>query len=100
TCNPCWGRGLAVSFEGVALPCVFARDMPVGDLKEESLRGVLEGEVLVGLRTITKDKIEVCRDCEYRYACGDCRVLALEQTGDLCAKTPFCSYDPYTGVWG
>ncbi|MFH1895863.1 MAG: radical SAM protein [bacterium] len=98
-CNPCWGRELAISSEGLALPCVFARNMPVGDLKTEKLKDVLEAQELARLRALTKDKIDVCRDCEYRYACGDCRVLALEQSGDLYAKTPFCNYDPYTGIW-
>jgi len=64
----------------------------VDPLAKEIIRG--------GIRQywdLSYDKIEVCRDCEYRYACHDCRPLTYGPTGELTAKSLHCSYDPYRG---
>jgi len=97
--NSCWFGKAAVSAEGDVFPCVFARDLLAGNLHEQSLERIVSGP----LRTfwqLTRDQIAVCRDCEYRYLCRDCRPWALGYAGDLRAKTPTCTYDPYSGQWG
>lgn len=96
--NSCWFGNAAITSEGNVLPCVFPRDLVAGNLHEHSLRWIVDN----GLRTfweLTRDKIAVCRDCEYRYLCHDCRPWAHGFTGDLYAKTPTCTYNPYTGEW-
>jgi SPASM domain peptide maturase of grasp-with-spasm system len=47
---------------------------------------------------IRKDQIEVCRDCEFRYACSDCRAHLSDPNNPL-SKPAKCSYDPYQGRW-
>jgi hypothetical protein len=51
----------------------------------------------------TKDQVMVCRDCEYRYVCFDCRPLseaaAAGRADYLHAPYPRCTYNPYTGEW-
>jgi hypothetical protein len=47
---------------------------------------------------IKKDMIKKCRDCEFRYACTDCRAY-LEDPQDILSKPLKCGYDPYTGTW-
>ena len=47
---------------------------------------------------ISKDHISVCRDCEFRYACSDCRAY-LENPEDAFSKPLKCGYDPYSGKW-
>jgi len=47
---------------------------------------------------LSKDHIEVCKDCEYRYACFDCRVKTNDAE-NLYAKSSDCFYNPYTGIW-
>ena len=44
---------------------------------------------------ISKDKIEVCKDCEFRHICTDCRAYTLSDKS-IYAKPSKCSYDPYT----
>jgi radical SAM protein with 4Fe4S-binding SPASM domain len=76
------------------------RDWAVGDVKKQTLGEILAGKPLADLWTINMDSIEVCRDCEYRYACNDCRVTACQgDPGHLHAANPGCAYDPYTGTW-
>lgn len=50
------------------------------------------------LSTITKDNIQVCKDCEFRYMCTDDRIPVQEQNGEWTHLIP-CNYDPYTGEW-
>lgn len=47
---------------------------------------------------IHKDQIEVCKDCEFRYICTDCRAY-LEDPDNLYSKPLKCGYDPYTCEW-
>jgi radical SAM protein with 4Fe4S-binding SPASM domain len=49
--------------------------------------------------TLTKDKIEVCKDCELRYACPDCRESnTYTGKGNFNSGKPlYCNYDPYSG---
>jgi hypothetical protein len=51
----------------------------------------------------TKDQVAVCKDCEYRYVCFDCRPLSEGAAGGradyLHAPYPRCTYNPYTGEW-
>ncbi|MEL7221224.1 MAG: grasp-with-spasm system SPASM domain peptide maturase, partial [Bacteroidota bacterium] len=48
--------------------------------------------------TISKDQIEVCQTCEFRYICTDCRAYR-EDPKELYSKPLKCGYDPNTGVW-
>ena len=91
-------QSIAVTAVGDIIPCVAGRQHIVGHVAEE-LEEVVEGNHLQKLWRISKDKIKVCSDCEYRYACGDCRPLAEAEKGDLYAKTSRCTYDPLVGKW-
>lgn len=98
TGNSCWLGKAVVASGGDVYPCIMQRDAPAGNVRRQHLAGILEG----GIRRfwdLSYDKIETCRDCEYRYACKDCRPVTYGPTGDLQAKSLYCSYDPYLGRW-
>ena len=46
---------------------------------------------------VTKDFIQICKDCEFRYICTDCRAYTVENSP--MGKPIKCSYDPYKGEW-
>jgi len=93
----CWAGKLAVSTNGGVYPCVFARELEVGRISSDGLVGIVAGRPLRSLWDITLDQVTTCSDCEFRYACFDCRAITLSITGDLYAKNPFCTYNPHTG---
>ena len=95
----CWPGKIAITSQGDVIPCIFARDLVVGRYKGGNLAEIVRGPRLQKLWSITLDEVEVCRDCEYRYACWDCRAIAYTTTGNLYAKSPRCAYDPYDGRW-
>jgi len=97
--NPCWVGKIAVESSGNSYPCVAARSHIVGNILEQSIEQVIESTSLQQLWSLGKDDIEICQLCEYRYACGDCRPLAETETGNQCAKTQRCTYNPVKGYW-
>jgi radical SAM protein with 4Fe4S-binding SPASM domain len=96
--NSCWARKIAITADGGIMPCIFAREHLVSSV-EIGLEEAINSEGLQNLWKITKDQVEGCQNCEYRYACHDCRPLAEGTTGNLYAKNPRCTYDPYSGEW-
>lgn len=102
--NSCLGGKLAITDSGIVLPCVFARTEILGNVLEQQLEKVFNGEAATRVRSLSKDEILVCRDCEYRYVCHDCRPLSADtyrvEESFYRYPNPRCTYNPYTGVWG
>ncbi|HHT9155566.1 MAG TPA: PqqD family peptide modification chaperone, partial [Candidatus Tripitaka sp. YC43] len=94
----CWKGKITISSEGVAYPCIFARQLPLGKFPEMRLEEIIQGPTVQRLWQMTLEEVETCRDCELRYGCFDCRALAQTATGDLLSKNPRCQYNPYTGL--
>lgn len=92
--NTCWGGELAVTSSGEVLPCVFARNQVIGNIYKQNLKEIINGPAQKYWR-IRSDKIDKCKDCEYRYACMDCRVLSIKTGHGLFGKPTRCNYDPY-----
>ncbi len=95
--NSCWYGKCSVSAVGDVMPCIFARDKKCGNIRTDSFVEIKEK--LLFFWGISKEKIEVCKDCEFRYACDDCRPLSEGETGNLYAKYPRCLYNPYEAQW-
>ena len=97
--HPCWEGKLAVTCDGDVLPCPKAREEIIGDIHEKGLREIFRDEDMLRYWDMTKDNVEVCKDCEYRYACFDCRPFEKSASGKLKGKSPYCTYDPLKGKW-
>src|SRR6185295_1561186 len=65
---------------------------------EVPLHSALAQRDFAALWSINKDQIAICKDCEFRYICTDCRAY-LQDTADLYSKPSKCTYDPYTAEW-
>lgn len=69
-----------------------------GNIKSSNLEDILITDEFRKLGRIRKDKISVCKDCEFRHVCTDCRAF-LENPNDLYSKPLKCGYSPYTNLW-
>lgn len=98
----CLAGKIAVTSTGDIIPCIFARNQICGNILSEPLQNVLSGQALQECWHTIKDHIDKCKDCEYRYACHDCRPLAQGSNPEKrwLAYSTGCSYNPYTGKWG
>lgn len=95
--NPCLNKKIAITSSGDVIPCIFSRNCVAGNVKNKKLKD-LKKEIEKQWM-FTKNDIEECKDCEYRYACSDCRPLALGINGNIYSKYPRCCYSPEKGVW-
>lgn len=98
TNNTCWYGKFAISENGNVLPCVFERNISYGNLRELSIRQLMDSAILNQYWHMDFSQIEECKDCEYRYACKDCRPLG-RVNGGINKKNIRCMYHPLTGEW-
>lgn len=94
----CFSSVFAVRSDGSVMPCIMTRSSMLPNLLTKSMADLVNSEEYKRWSTITKDHIEGCKDCEFRYACFDCRPDAMgDNDGNMLAK-PSCGYDPYEDV--
>jgi SPASM domain peptide maturase of grasp-with-spasm system len=95
--NGCLNRKVAVDALGNIRNCP---SMPAiyGNTADTNLADAIKGEGFKDKWQIRKDQVKVCMDCEFRYACSDCRAY-VEDPADIYSKPLKCGYDPYTGQW-
>lgn len=91
--NNCFSKRLYIATDLDVYPCVMERRLKHGNMRDASLATLLSREIMM----LCKDRIETCRDCEFRYACFDCRPDSLRK--GIYDKPWYCTYDPYAGEW-
>lgn len=89
----CFKDHLSIRANGSVNPCIMTRNVNLGNLLLQPLQEVLNGDAFQAHAALGKSKIEGCSECEFRFACFDCRPDASAGTGNLLAK-PKCGYDP------
>ncbi|QDR80027.1 radical SAM protein [Sporomusa termitida] len=99
--HSCLAGRVAITANGDVIPCIFARDQICGNILKSSLADILNGQLLAECWCTTKDCVNKCKACEYRYACYDCRPLAqgTDPQKSWQAAPADCLYNPYTGKW-
>lgn len=95
--NTCLNRKIAVDEDGEIRNCP-SLPRSFGNARDTSLHAALLQADFRELWEINKDQVEVCRDCEFRYVCTDCRAF-IRDPGDRYSKPSKCTYDPYTARW-
>lgn len=95
--NTCLNLKIAIDANGEIKNCP-ALSKSFGNVRSTRLADVVALRPFRNLWEIKKDAIEVCRECEFRYMCTDCRAL-LTDPSNILSKPAKCGYDPLTGTW-
>lgn len=95
-CNVCLDRKIAVDKLGNVKNCLSMLES-YGEIKNVDLKEILVSPSW-SKKNIKKDHILVCKDCEFRYICHDCRAYLPDN--ELNSKPAKCKYNPYTTKWG
>ncbi|HXC05088.1 MAG TPA: grasp-with-spasm system SPASM domain peptide maturase, partial [Bacteroidia bacterium] len=95
--NSCLNRKISIDQHGDIRNCP-SMESAYGNVSTLPLARALELPGFKANWTIHKDKIRICKDCEFRYVCVDCRAY-LENPLDIYSKPLKCGYDPYTAEW-
>ncbi|WP_306354069.1 grasp-with-spasm system SPASM domain peptide maturase [Flavobacterium sp. '19STA2R22 D10 B1'] len=69
-----------------------------GNIKFKNLELIISQSDFLEIWSVTKDQIEICRDCEFRYICPDRRIPEKKNDTLYFHKTK-CAYNPYTNEW-
>jgi len=100
--NSCLNKKISIDSEGNIRNCP-SMLQSFGNIKDTTLEDALNHKDFKKYWNLTKDKIEVCKDCEFRYICTDCRAYTErthENEKGLDTSKPLkCGYNPYTGEW-
>ena len=95
--NTCLNRKISIDKNGDIKNCP-SMLQKFGNIKESSLLDALSHPDFRKYWGITKDDINVCKDCEFRHICTDCRAY-IEHPEDNYSKPLKCGYNPYTNEW-
>ncbi len=91
--NRCFNSRLYVSCNMDVYPCVMERELSHGNLKNGNLKDLIDNKIC----SLSKDYIEECKECEFRYACYDCRPDRISDS--LFEKPYYCTYNVNNGEW-
>ncbi len=95
--NTCWGQKIAITADNIVRPCIYS-EISIGNLLEVDIGTVID-KMKEEYWSLTKDKVEKCNNCEFRYVCFDCREIARKVNGNLYSTNPYCNYEPLNGEW-
>lgn len=95
--NTCLNRKISINTEGEIKNCPSLKKS-FGNIKYVKLKDVCKIDEFKKLWVTNKDKIKVCKDCEFRYICTDCRAYTKDED-DIYSKPMKCGYDPYNATF-
>lgn len=100
--NSCLHKKIAIDKFGNIKNCP-NMNMTFGNIHKNTIDEAISHNEFQKYWNLTKDEIEVCKDCEFRYICTDCRAYterthSNEQGLDI-SKPLKCGYNPYKGEW-
>ena len=91
--HQCFNKNIYISTTLDVYPCVMERRNKHGNLSKNQLKDIIKDPI----SKLTKDFVNGCKDCEYRYGCFDCRP---DSNGNNFLDKPwYCSYNPKSGEW-
>lgn len=92
----CFVDHMSVRANGDVNPCIMIRNIRYGNLKEEDIADASFSQEWRRIASIGKARIDICNECERRFACFDCRPKSIDSGRGLSGK-PHCGYDPLIG---
>lgn len=95
--NSCLNHKISIDADGVIKNCPTMQS-GYGSIKNTKLRDVLKIREFKKYWNISKDKISICKDCEFRYICTDCRAFVNNEKNNF-PKPLKCGYNPYSNTW-
>ncbi|MGE0568121.1 MAG: grasp-with-spasm system SPASM domain peptide maturase [Bacteroidia bacterium] len=95
--NSCLNRKISIDKFGAVKNCPSMK-FGYGKIENVDIEKLVQKKGFKKYWNINKDKVSICKDCEFRYICMDCRAYTVDEN-DLYSKPKKCNYDPYKGLW-
>ena len=71
--HPCLLGSLCIHHNGDVYPCVMDRTRRLGNVKEGRLAEIIDSKETGDVWRQSMDHVDACSECEFRFACCDCR---------------------------
>lgn len=95
--NTCLNRKICIDANGDIKNCP-AMNKSYGNIKDTTLKEAIEKPEFKDLWYVCKDQIDVCKDCEFRHMCTDCRCF-IKDPNNIYSHPAKCTYNPYICLW-
>jgi SPASM domain peptide maturase of grasp-with-spasm system len=95
--NSCLNRKVGIDKSGNIKNCP-SMGQSFGNINRDAIINTVNLPEFRKTWGVTKDIVDTCRDCEFRYICQDCRAYIKDISNDL-SKPLKCNYDPYNAQW-
>ncbi len=95
--NTCLNRKICIDAEGNIKNCP-AMTKSFGNIADTTMEDAINKPGFKDLWGFRKDDIDVCKDCEFRYMCSDCRCF-IKNPQDIYSQPAKCCYNPYIAKW-
>lgn len=95
--NTCLNCKLSINVHGEIKNCP-SLTKKFGSINTLDINKLIKDDDFKKNWAISKDQIEVCKDCEFRYMCTDCRAF-LKDPGNIYSQPTKCEYNPYIAKW-
>lgn len=95
--NTCLNRKICIDEEGNIKNCP-AMTKSYGNIKDTTLEEAINKQGFKEMWYICKNQIDVCKDCEYRHICTDCRCF-IKDPDNIYSQPAKCTYNPYICLW-
>ena len=97
TCNTCLNRKVCINIDGEVKNCPLMSES-YGNIFQQPIRVIVEKDDFKKKWYLNKTMIDVCKDCEYRYFCTDCRHFVKDKK-NIYSQPAKCNYNPYIAKW-
>jgi len=95
--NSCLNRKVCIDIKGNIKNCPYMEE-EFGNIFRDDIKYLIQNKEFTFVWKINKDKIEVCKDCEFRYICTDCRAF-IKDSKNIFSQPSKCPYNPYISKW-
>jgi SPASM domain peptide maturase of grasp-with-spasm system len=95
--NSCLNKKIGIDTNGEIKNCP-SMSNSFGNINNTKLKTVVSNSDFTKIWQIKKDEILICKSCEFRYICSDCRAF-VEDPNNINSKPLKCGYDPRTAKW-
>lgn len=95
--NSCLNRKISIDKNGYIKNCPSMKHH-YGHISSTKLEDVVDLPEFQKWWHIKKDDIDVCKDCEFRHICSDCRAF-IKDSSNILSHPAKCTYNPYIAKW-
>ena len=90
--NSCLYGQISINLSGDVTPCPMMNSYVIGNIcNGNSVSQIINSAEYRKLTQLSRNEIEGCNKCAYRFNCFDCRAIEYEATGKITGEM-FCTY--------